>query len=511
MDEIKNNDELTTADSETTEKTAETANNQTTENNQTTTENNELKAENKNGENEAENSKKSFFARHGKKILAYALCFLAGIGVFWSGWLTHYFSQNERIRSIDFFLNNYDKYYFETRDGETEKDVTKIIADAILDKYSEYYTAEEYAAETKSSRGEKKGLGLTFLSEDFSIYSVSGNSPAEKGGVKAGGKVCGYKFSEGEEYFAVSGDKKAALNDFISKSNASADGLVFLKIDYGFGGEQNIKEFRLQKAEYNESYVYYADQSGYYGYSGDNELSLVSLGALYGSDFGFDGKTGYIKLTQFNGLKSGTLGGGGQFKGALEMFKKNRKTQLILDLRGNGGGFMSILCDIASYLCDFSGSSALCQKAVDKNGNVQLFNMPASKYSDYGFEKIVVLADENSASASEALIGAMLDYDKKSARGAVCVILSPSQNEKGETVFKSYGKGIMQSTYLNPLSGEAVKLTTAKIKWPVSEICIHGKGVTADLNSSGYNVICGSGDGISDANEYFAFKNKTAV
>ena len=453
--------------------------------------------------------KKGFFARYGKKIAAYALCFIAGAGVFWSGWLTHYFSQNDRIKSLNFFLNNYDEYYFETRDGEGDKNVTKILADAILDKYSEFYTAEEYAQETKSSRGEKKGLGLTFLSDKFSIYSVGGNSPAEKAGVKAGGEVTGYKFSESEAYTETGDDKRSALNDFIEKANKQQGGVIYLKIKYE--NAENAVEYRLEKAEYNESYVYYADRSGYFGYSGEKELAFYKMGEP--ADFGFalGEKTGYIKLTQFNGLSGGTLGGAGQFAGALEKFKQNGKTCLILDLRGNGGGFMSILCDIASYLCNFDGNSALCQKAIDKNGNSQLFNMPASKYKNYNFEKIAVLADEGSASASEALIGAMLDYDKKSGSNALSVILSPSQNEKGETVYKSYGKGIMQSTFINPLSGEAVKLTTAKIQWPISGICIHGTGVTPALNENGYKVFCAGGsgvaDGISAADEYFSAKN----
>ncbi len=458
---------------------------------------------------EKNGDKKGFFARHGKKIATYALCFIAGAGVFWSGWLTHYFSQNDRMKSLNFFLNNYDEYYFETRDGEGDKNVTKILADAILDRYSEFYTAEEYAKETKSSRGEKKGLGLTFLSDKFSIYSVGGNSPAEKAGVKEGGEVVGYKFSESETYTETGDDKRSALNDFIEKANKQQSGVIYLKIKYK--NAEKAVEYRLEKAEYNESYVYYADQSGYFGYAGEKELAFYKMGEA--ADFGFTlgEKTGYVKLTQFNGLSGGTLGGTGQFAGALEKFKQNGKTRLILDLRGNGGGFMSILCDVASYLCNFDGNGALCQKAIDKNDNLQLFDMPASKYKNYNFEKIAVLADEGSASASEALIGAMLDYDKKSGLNAVSVILSPSQNENGETVYKSYGKGIMQSTFINPLSGEAVKLTTAKIQWPVSGICIHGTGVTPALSENGYKVFCAGGNGVADAisaaDEYFSAKN----
>lgn len=448
-----------------------------------------------------DNAKKSarggFIARHGKKITAGALCFVLAVVMFSAGWLTSYFSQDERTRSLEFLLNNYDNYYLETRE-DAESDVAKALSDALLDKYSEYYTAEEYAAEKKASYGEKKGLGITFLSNDFSIYSVSGNSPAEHAGILSGGKVIGYKTAADEVLVEVNADNaKDELEAFISKLSDS-DGEITLKIKYG----ESVESYALKKSEYNEGYVYYADASGYYGFSGDSELALTLMpnkSAL--SELGE--KTAYIKLTQFNGLsKSGCLGASEQVKVALDKFKNDKKSELIFDLRANGGGFMSILCNIASYLCDYDGDSALCQKAIDKNGKEQLFdNKLKSQYKNYGFEKIVILADENSASASEALIGAMLDYDKASGNNAVSVILSPSElNDK--VVYKTYGKGIMQTTYENLLTHEAVKLTTAKIYWPVSGVCIHGVGVTDELCSEGYNVISGTSGDVSAAIEY---------
>lgn len=444
---------------------------------------------------------KSFFAKNGKKIARSSLCFFVAIIVFFSGWAVGYFSQNERTRSLGFFLTYYDKYYFETRDG-VDGNVTKVLADAILDKYSEYYTAEEYEAVTKANYGEKKGLGLTFLKEDFSVYSVSGNSPAERAGIEAGGVVVAYKTSSDADFCEVTSENAtSALSEFIEKLT-DEEGTIGLKIEYS-SDDVNHEEklYALEKSEYVENYVYYADDSGYYGFQGDSELSLVSLNHREKMpEFGAD--IAYIKLTQFNGLNSESLGAAGQFKLALDKFKTAGKKELILDLRSNGGGFMSILCEIAPYLCDYKETSALCQKAVDKNGDEQLFQMGESNYKDYDFEKIVVLADQNSASASEALIGVMLDYDKNSGNNAVSVILSPSKDEDGNVLYKTYGKGIMQSTYVNTLTREAVKLTTAKIYWPKSGICIHGVGVTDKLCENGYKVISGTKGDIFAAVDY---------
>ena len=96
-----------------------------------------------------------------------------------------------------------------------------------------------------------------------------------------------------------------------------------------------------------------------------------------------------------------------------------------------------------------------------------------------------MILNENSASASEALYGAIYDYSVKNNFNLKTVISSSIKNE--QTVYKSYGKGIMQTTYLNS-DGSAVKLTTAKLYWPLSETCIHDVGITTALKYG--NIIC---------------------
>jgi carboxyl-terminal processing protease len=188
----------------------------------------------------------------------------------------------------------------------------------------------------------------------------------------------------------------------------------------------------------------------------------------------------YIKYSAFSGTKSGLDGSNGQLTDALNIFKEKNKSKLILDLRGNGGGYMSILCQVASNFINVEdGKTALVAVAVDKNGNKENFVSKKSVYNSYGFEKIVVMCDEGTASASEALIGAMLDYD---VNNIVSVVVS-SSTLNGQTVYKSYGKGIMQSTFTNGITGEAVKLTTAQIYWPVYGTTIHGVGLTPKLDN----------------------------
>ena len=98
--------------------------------------------------------------------------------------------------------------------------------------------------------------------------------------------------------------------------------------------------------------------------------------------------------------------------------------------------------------------------------------------------KICVLADIYTASASEALMGCMLDYGATMYEN-ICI------TSYGEYV-RTYGKGIMQTTYPFGLGKvDAVKLTTAKMCWPKSEKCIQGIGIT---NADGVKSVAPSGE-----------------
>ena len=89
---------------------------------------------------------------------------------------------------------------------------------------------------------------------------------------------------------------------------------------------------------------------------------------------------------------------------------------------------------------------------------------------------ISVIANERSASASECLIGALICYGDIFSADRLII----EKNLDG--VAKTYGKGIMQTTY-KLISGGAFKLTTARILWP-DGTCIHGKGIyTSEENS----------------------------
>ena len=194
--------------------------------------------------------------------------------------------------------------------------------------------------------------------------------------------------------------------------------------------------------------------------------------------------TAYIKYEQFSGRSAGNDGSVGQLKTALSMFKQGGYKNLILDIRNNGGVYMNILAEVAGLFVEQSGDNQVVSIAKNKDNEVQNFYIKNNSYNSYGFENIIVLANQNTASASEVLIGAMLDYD---TQNKVTVVLD-GFNNNGNTVYRTYGKGIMQTTYQN-LNGSAVKLTTAKIFWPKSNISIHGTGVTTETSNKVKNAV----------------------
>lgn len=443
-----------------------------------------------------------------KKVLKTAcICLLVPL-LFFGGYFTRYFLSEKDARSMQFVLDYYNKYYYKPSNEEP----AKLVVDALMDIYSEYYTAEEYNKLTQEDNGNREGFGISFyqpssnasLFKGINVYRVSGNSPAENSGLKKGDVITAYKLTQADEFINFTQSGKTPLeqyNDFIAfLQNVKAENSVVLSVLSD--GEQ--KEYTVLKTAYNESYVYYEDNTGSYRFSDDG--LKMNLQKYSNASTEYEQGWGYIKYVSFSGLKNDSYGSAVQFKTAIDMLFENGNDKVIIDLRNNGGGFMSILCKLAGILCPRADSYDICQVAIDKNGAKENFyidyslekNSDGEKYAEK-FKKIVFLANENSASASEALMGAVLDYDKQSGKNIVNVILDQSYLN-GSAVYKSYGKGIMQTTYKNMLTGEAIKLTTATINWPISGTCIHDVGLTSDLDE---RIINSDGNSILQAQELF--------
>lgn len=405
----------------------------------------------------------------GRKIWKRVLCVILAVvliaSAFAGGYALRYYTEDEAVRTLRWVKSMVRNFYYREI---PEEDLSKADLDdlfgsndkqPLLDIYSTYYTAEAFAAQQQYQAGSLSGIGLSFLARsdgNTQIYRVTGNSPAEESGLKAGMYVLGY--GSGQENI-VYGFNQSAFSAYIS---ALPDKEEFVLLASGTAdGEGNY--YTVYKDSYLQNYVFYSDSQISYRFTGENadELTQGESEAPYLPD-----DTAYLRFDSFNGEAAS------QFEGLLKEFRSRGKNRLILDLRNNGGGQMSVLCDIASYLCkDAKDGNFPVSVARYKNEKTEIFNADKNLYDEYFTEdtKIIVLANANTASASEALIGAMIDYGTVDYDD---IYLS----EIGG-VARSYGKGIMQTTYYNVLTGEAVKLTTASVHWPLSDVCIQDRGV----------------------------------
>lgn len=415
-----------------------------------------------------------------KSAVTVAVAVVAAIGMFLAGFFAGRIKDPD-VAALEFIVKTYKRHYLEYDD-----DFVSVMSKSILDEYSEYYTKEEYAELKKISSGVRGGIGIYYGNRSDGsvvIAEVLGNSPAERAGIKAGYIVKGFRKSVDENFTEINGRQE--LSDALAPL-ALGEKFV-LKLEYTDADGVHEKECTLARKEYRQTYVYYSDASGSWRFSNGNEEDMDDLKfERYDepiADFGDD--TAYLRYTLFYGTANGILGSAGQIEEALKKFTVSGRSKLILDLRGNGGGYVDICQSVAKFFVPAPENSfSLIATAEYKKdpktdkSKTEIFKSSAIEFGTYNYTKIIVLADENTASASEMLIGAMLSYD---TQDKIDVVLAPSKDDDGQTVYKSYGKGIMQTTYVNTFGGGALKLTTARLVWPDGKTCIHGVGITKSL------------------------------
>jgi len=383
------------------------------------------------------------------------LCFFCG---FFVGRLLY----GKKADSLAWIINLIeDEYYYDEGEGVIKGFTTEEYANALvkqlLDKYSGYYTSEEYADVVSTGKGNAFGTGLSFLNADdtTTVFRVSLNSPAEKSGLRSG-DVLKRGVVDGQTTEFTTKDK---MKDFLENRVEGETFTLFVER----GGTE--LEFTTAKKVYVQSYVYYLDSEKTLKFESEGNAPLVKTEYDEG-DNRFDNDTAYLKLVSFEG------GAGSQVGLAMDYMKQRGRTKLILDLCDNGGGYMTVLSEVTSYLTYQDGEGKpVIAVAEDKKGKKEYFKSAGDNFNRE-IQKITVLANQNTASASECLIGAMLYYGKAFSIDNLVVPITD-----GEA--RTYGKGIMQTTYQNFWTGEALKLTTALVYQPDGTTCINGRGISA--------------------------------
>ena len=307
-----------------------------------------------------------------------------------------------------------DHFFLDETDGSRLEDyIYKGYIAGLDDPYAAYYNEEEYAQLMEEDSGEYVGIGVTVRQDPDTGYvlveQVNKGGPAYNAGVQADDII-----------MAVDGEDTAELG--------LQDTVALIK--------KNEKPVVLTILRGSESMELTVDKS-----------QIVMETVTWEMK---ENHTGYIAVSQFIDNTSE------QFNEALTSLTEEGMTSLIIDLRDNGGGLLTACLDMVSR---FVPDEKLIVYTEDKKGNRTEYNSDSVDVIDL---PVVLLVNENSASASEIMTGCLKDY------GIATIV--------GET---TYGKGIVQNIMPLP-DGSAVKMTVSKYNTPNGSN-IHEVGITPDV------------------------------
>ncbi len=401
------------------------------------------------------------------KILAVILAAAIFILAFFAGFFTHWISSGRTVRTLSEVLRLIDKAAVDYTNSGTDKngeDAVRAVVEELLwyDRYAQYYTPEEYRTATAESQGNYSGFGVSFLSGgeiDNQIYSVTGNSPADRAGIEAGDVIVAAKRAGEAEFTELSGEDAAI--DYLGGVARGEE--ITLKLKRG----ETLFEATLKRETYEVAYIEYHDSEGSLFFRSDDGGTPQGVWQE-GDEFSYLAEdTAYITFSLFEGRAAE------QLETALDFMAERGRDKLILDIRGNGGGYMDVLTDIAALLIDKSGGYTLTY--VREKSDTEEYRVKSDKYT-HDLTAVTVLADENTASASECLLGAMLCYGEDVCEAGFSLADIIIEYNEGRDNYSTYGKGIMQTTYMLSTGG-ALKLTTAQIFWPDNTTCVQDAGI----------------------------------
>ena len=313
-------------------------------------------------------------------------------------------NEKNNTNKLDELLDYVLREYVDTLNRDSLTDVTIETLLGNLDPHSAYIPASDLQATNEPLNGNFEGIGVEFNLLRDTIYVVTAipGGPSEKAGLKSGDKII---FVDGKK---VAGIK--ITNEMVFKYLKGKGGTI-VKIGVLRYGTSNIEYFKITRGK----------------------IPIYSVDAAYM----MDSITGFIKISRF---ASTTYQ---EFDNALSKLEKQGLKQLILDLRGNPGGFLDAAIDISD---EFLPKGKMIVYTQGKNKPRQ--NSISSEKGRFEKQKLAILIDENSASASEIVAGAVQDNDRGVIIGR-----------------RSFGKGLVQEQ-TEFKDGSAIRLTIARYFTP---------------------------------------------
>ena len=365
-----------------------------------------------------------------KKYKVYKMLMIVALSVFITFMITSislytYFvenpvsvSANNTNKDISSKLTKYreiiDKYFLgDVDDEKLEEGAIKGYIEGLGDPYTEYISKEDMDTYLDDTMGNFVGIGIYMIKntqyDKIQVLSTIKGGPAEKVGIQAGDLIV-----------SVDGVEYKASDMTVASNNIKGEAGTKVVVEILRGAETIKYEITREKVKVNQV-----------------EGKVIS------------NNIGYIQFTSFDETTAE------DFKAKYEELAKQNIKSLIIDLRNNGGGIVDQALEIADYMTD---KDSVLLYEVDKNNketvrkskNDAIINMP-----------IIILTNENTASASEILAGALKDLGKAKKLGTT-----------------TYGKGVIQQI-LKLNDGSGIKITIEEYQTP-NRNKIHKVGIEPD-------------------------------
>ncbi len=314
------------------------------------------------------------------------------------------FASNSKKEKLNRLIDYIDYEYVDKVNTDSIVDLTVNGILENLDPHSVYIPANLYQESVDDMRGNFVGIGIQFYiyKDTIAVIKTIPGGPAEQAGILAGDRLL---YANDQQLFGSSIDKNTITGRLKGKRNTKVSLIIHRK------GSQELLDFDIFR----------------------KEVPLISIDASYK----LQDELGYIKVNRFSETTYD------EFKVSLNYLIKEGITGLVLDLRDNPGGYVFTA---KKMIDEFLKQDQLILITKNKSGKEE--KTYSTGKGDFEDGRIYVLINQNTASASEIVAGALQDNDRGTIIGR-----------------RSFGKGLVQREMALG-DGSAVRLTIAKYFTP---------------------------------------------